>query len=188
MKEVKIDTLVPDDKNFNQGAQYGQHLIEESLRRFGAGRSILLDKNNRIIAGNKTIENAAAIGMDNVIVVETTGDKVVAVKRTDIDLDTKEGREMALADNATSAVNLRWDEDALKQAETEFGIAPSEWGVELGSLNLDDFFDEGTDEQEHIEKKQIIIELPEDYSEEDEERVRMIIKSSLENFADIKIK
>jgi hypothetical protein len=130
MKEVKIDTLVPDDKNFNQGTQYGQHLIEESLRRFGAGRSILLDKNNRIIAGNKTIENAAAIGMDNVIVVETTGDKVVAVKRTDIDLDTKEGREMALADNATSAVNLRWDEDALKQAETEFGIAPSEWGVE----------------------------------------------------------
>lgn len=71
MKEVKIDTLVPDDKNFNQGTQYGQHLIEESLRRFGAGRSILLDKNNRIIAGNKTIENAAAIGMDNVIVVDT---------------------------------------------------------------------------------------------------------------------
>lgn len=134
MKEVKIDTLVPDDKNYNLGTQYGQHLIEESLRKFGAGRSVLLDKNNRIIAGNKTIENAAAIGMDNVIVVETTGDKVVAVKRTDIDLDTKEGREMALADNATSAVNLRWDEDALKQAETEFGIAPSEWGVDVAPM------------------------------------------------------
>ena len=188
MKETKIHDLIPDDNNFNEGTQYGQHLIEESLRKFGAGRSVLIDKNNRIIAGNKTIENAAAIGLEDVIVVETTGDKIVAVKRTDLDLDSEKGREMALADNATGIVNLRWNEDALKQAEAQFGITPSEWGVQLGSLNLDDFFNEGSDEKVHKEKKQIIIELPEDYSEEDEERVRMIIRSSLENFADIKIK
>ena len=138
MKEVKIDTLVPDDKNFNQGTQYGQHLIEESLRRFGAGRSVLIDKNNRIIAGNKTIENAAAIGLEDVIVVETTGDKIVAVKRTDVDLDSKEGREMALADNATGMVNLKWDEAALAQAQAEFGIAPSEWGVDIPTMSGSD--------------------------------------------------
>lgn len=134
MKETKINDLIPDDKNFNEGTQYGQHLIEESLRKFGAGRSVLIDKNNRIIAGNKTIENAAAIGLEDVIVVETTGDKIVAVKRTDVDLDSKEGREMALADNATGMVNLKWDEDALKQAQAEFGIAPSEWGVDIPTM------------------------------------------------------
>lgn len=129
MKETKINELIPDDKNFNEGTQYGQHLIEESLRKFGAGRSVLIDKNNRIIAGNKTIENAAAIGLEDVIVVETTGDKIVAVKRTDVDLDSKEGREMALADNATGMVNLRWDEAAIAEAQAAFGIAPREWGV-----------------------------------------------------------
>lgn len=131
MKETKINDLIPDDKNFNEGTQYGQHLIEESLRKFGAGRSVLIDKNNRIIAGNKTIENAAAIGLEDVIVVETTGDKIVAVKRTDVDLDSKEGREMALADNATGMANLSWDMAALEEAEKEFGIAPNDWGVKV---------------------------------------------------------
>ncbi len=137
-KKIKISDLIPDSKNFNTGTQYGQHLIEESLRKFGAGRSILLDRNNNIIAGNKTIENAAAIGMENVVVVETTGDQIVAVKRTDIDLDTRQGREMALADNATAAANLRWDEEALKRACEEYELAPKDWGVDVDSL---DFFD-----------------------------------------------
>ena len=120
MKETKIHDLIPDDNNFNEGTQYGQHLIEESLRKFGAGRSVLIDKNNRIIAGNKTIENAAAIGLEDVIVVETTGDKIVAVKRTDVDLDSKEGREMALADNATGMANLKLDYDALEREAEKF--------------------------------------------------------------------
>ncbi len=57
--ETKIDELIPDGKNANKGTEYGQSLIEKSLRKFGAGRSILIDKNNKIIAGNKTVENAA---------------------------------------------------------------------------------------------------------------------------------
>lgn len=89
--ETKIENLVPDDLNANKGTEYGQHLIENSLRKFGAGRSILIDRNNRIIAGNKTIENAANIGLDNVIVVETDGNQIVAVKRKDIDLDSEKG-------------------------------------------------------------------------------------------------
>ena len=111
--QTKLTELIPDDKNFNKGTVQGQVLIENSLRKFGAGRSILLDKNNRIIAGNKTVENATAIGMQNVIIVETTGDQVVAVKRMDIDLDSKLGREMALADNATAIANIEWDIDAI---------------------------------------------------------------------------
>ena len=61
----KIENLTPDDHNFNKGSEYGNHLIEKSFREFGAGRSILLDRNNRIIAGNKSIEAASSIGMEN---------------------------------------------------------------------------------------------------------------------------
>lgn len=46
---TKISELVPDDKNFNKGSEFGNSLIEKSFRKFGAGRSILIDKNNRII-------------------------------------------------------------------------------------------------------------------------------------------
>jgi DNA modification methylase len=127
-KSIKIKDL-PDDKNYNKGTEFGGSLIEKSLRKLGAGRSILLDKNNRIIAGNKTIENAGAIGLEDVIVVETTGNQIVAVKRTDIDLDSKKGREMALADNATAKANIDWDVEALNEDwSTE---EQKEWGVEF---------------------------------------------------------
>lgn len=129
--ETNVEQLIPDNKNFNKGTEYGQHLIEESLRKFGAGRSILLDKNNRIIAGNKTIENAAIVGLENVIIVETDGNQIVAVKRKDIDLDSAKGRELALADNATSKANLAWDMDIITEQAERFAIDPEDWGVSM---------------------------------------------------------
>lgn len=137
MKEtqIKVADLIPDDRNYNKGTEFGGSLIEKSLRELGAGRSILLDKNNRIIAGNKTIENAAAIGLDEVIVVETTGNQIVAVKRTDIDLDSKKGREMALADNATAKANIEWDTDMVQQDWSDEEI--QEWGVQLPDFKVE---------------------------------------------------
>jgi hypothetical protein len=127
--ETKLDKLIPDNINANKGTEYGQHLVEKSLREFGAGRSILIDKNNRIIAGNKTVENAAAIGLEKVIIVETTGDQIVAVKRTDIDLDSREGRELAIADNASAKANIEWDEKNIQQIQSDWAIDPQDWGI-----------------------------------------------------------
>ena len=135
--ETNIKTLIPDDRNFNKGTEVGRRLIEESLRRFGAGRSILLDKNNRIIAGNKTIENAESVGLDDVLIVETDGRQIVAVKRTDIDLDSDKGRELALADNATSKANLLWDEEAIEKAAEAYHINTSEWCVAFDTSDID---------------------------------------------------
>jgi len=128
-KKLKITDLTPDDKNFNKGSEFGNSLIEKSFRKFGAGRSILIDKNNRIIAGNKSIENAAALGMDDIEVIESDGTKIIAVKRTDIDLDSEIGREMALADNASAKANIVFDAELI---EAEVGEAVAvEWGIEL---------------------------------------------------------
>lgn len=105
----KLDELKPDKKNFNKHTEYGMSLLEKSLNKFGAGRSILVDKDNNIIAGNGIVEAAAAAGLTKTKVVETTGDELVVVKRTDVKLDSAQGREMALADNATAAADLEWD-------------------------------------------------------------------------------
>ena len=129
--ERSIDSLIPDDKNFNKGTEYGDHLMDESLRKFGLGRSILLDKNDRIIAGNKTAEKAAELGFENVLVVETDGNTLVAVKRKDVDLDSAKGREFALADNATSKANLCFDTDLIMQEAEKFDFDPEEWGVPM---------------------------------------------------------
>lgn len=140
--ETNIESLVPDNKNFNKGTQFGDHLMDESLRRFGLGRSILIDKNNRIIAGNKTAEKAADIGFTDVVVVEVDGNQLVAVKRKDIDLDSAKGRELALADNATGKANLAWDEDLISDISAQFNFEPGDWGVDVENVNPDDY---GTD-------------------------------------------
>jgi site-specific DNA-methyltransferase (adenine-specific) len=128
-QSTKISDLIADDKNFNKGSEFGNSLIEKSFRKFGAGRSILIDKNNRIIAGNKSVENAMAIGMEDVQIVESDGTKIIAVKRTDIDLDSEQGREMALADNASAKANIVFDAEVI---EAELGEAVCvEWGIEL---------------------------------------------------------
>lgn len=112
---TKLSELTPDANNYNKGTEFGGGLIEKSLRKLGAGRSILLDKNGKVIAGNKTLENAVSSGFgdDDLIVVQTTGKQIVAVQRMDLDLDSKRGKEMALADNATAKANIEWDTEAL---------------------------------------------------------------------------
>lgn len=124
---ANISDLRFDDKNFNQHTEYGMSLLEKSLRENGAGRSILIDKDNNIIAGNGIIEAAGNIGLEDLQIVETDGSKIVAVKRTDIALDSKEGRQMALADNATAAEDLSWDRGNIEEVSEQFGIDPGDW-------------------------------------------------------------
>ena len=134
-KQVTIEDLTFDDKNFNKHTEFGMSLLEKSLRNNGAGRSILIDKNNRIIGGNGVVEVAGQIGLNNVRIVESDGSEIIAVKRTDIDLDSKQGREMALADNATASADLSWDYEEIGKAVESFDIDVAKWGI---SMNFDD--------------------------------------------------
>lgn len=86
-ENIKISDLQLDDHNANKGGERGTYMIRRSLERLGAGRSILVDKNGKVIAGNKTLESAGDVGIDDVILVRTRGNQLVAVMREDLDLD-----------------------------------------------------------------------------------------------------
>lgn len=129
IRVAKVDEIVPDDKNFNMGSAEGEEMLERSLKKLGAGRSILIDKNNRAIAGNKTVEAFKKSGGQKVIIVDADPDTLVAVRRSDLDLDSREGREMALADNQTSAVNYVPDEELISAVAEELNIETAEWGI-----------------------------------------------------------
>lgn len=133
-KQMNIEELTQDAHNFNKGTDEGRELMQRSLKELGAGRSILIDKNGNIIAGNKTQEAAIKAGITKVRVIETTGDELVAVKRTDVDINDAKGRELALADNATNQVNLDWDEEELANAAQEYGIDMNEWDMALPEI------------------------------------------------------
>ena len=109
MGKAKLTDLRPDASNANRGTERGRYALETSLRKYGAGRSILLDRHGHIIAGNKTAETAADVGIDDVIIVQTDGRQLVAVQRTDLDIDSPEGRGLAYADNRVGELDLAFD-------------------------------------------------------------------------------
>lgn len=138
VKKSTIEELRYDSHNFNRHTEFGMQTLEKSLREFGFGRSIVVDKHNNIIGGNGMVETAGNIGMVNTKVIESDGKELIVVKRIDIDINTKQGREMALADNATASADLSWDADELQKAEDEFDINYKDWGVEINELAPDD--------------------------------------------------
>jgi hypothetical protein len=164
METVNIEELVQDRHNFNKGTDEGSRLMEKSFTELGAGRSILIDKDGNIIAGNKSQLAAMKAGIKKVRVIESDGSELIAVKRTDVAIDSKKGRELALADNLTTQVNLSWDEAELETVAAEQGIDLPDWGLDPAELEL-------TDEQE-IERKRQEFErrmAAGEISEEDEE-------------------
>ncbi len=78
---MKISELIQDDRNLNLGTERGRELLERSIQEYGAGRSILIDRNGRIISGNKTVLAAIKEGIVEVEVVESTGKELIAVLR-----------------------------------------------------------------------------------------------------------
>jgi len=67
--------------------------------------------------------------------VDSDPDTLVAVRRKDVDLDTKEGREMAMLDNLTTQVNLAWDKTEIESISDQVeGFDVGDFGFEIDDL------------------------------------------------------
>lgn len=118
-----------DSRNYRIHGDKNKALINKSLTECGAGRSILIDKDDVIIAGNGVYEQAQALGL-KVRVVESDGSELIAVKRTDLTTEDERRKLLAFADNQTSDtsffdVNLLLDDfntDDLAVWELDTGL------------------------------------------------------------------
>lgn len=122
-----------DPRNLNIGTERGRRVTEQSFERLGAGRSVLIDKDGTVIAGNKSLDAfAKTLGREpvivkmgeegweeaDIIVVSSEGDKLIAVQRDDLDLESEDdsrAREMGIADNRAAQLGLKWSMDDLRQ-------------------------------------------------------------------------
>ena len=128
MAKIKLDS-----KNYRVHTDKNKMIIEKSLKELGAGRSILIDSENEIIAGNGVFEQAEKQNI-KIKIVETDGTELIAVKRTDLKTSDKKRKKLALIDNHSTdtsnfdfeAINVDFDEVELE-----------EWGIEESLINLD---------------------------------------------------
>ena len=154
---TSINDLQNDPKNARKRTDRSAKLIKQSLEQYGAARSIVIDENNRILAGNGTIAGAKAAGIKNLKIIESNGDEIIAVKRTGLSEEEKGG--LAIADNRTGDLS-EWDIDMLEQLSKEH--------------DLNDFFDK-KELDDILSKKEIIptegLTDPDEIPEEPEEPI-----------------
>lgn len=113
---IKTHTIMEikfDKRNYRKHSDSNKRKIKKSLQECGAGRSVLVDADDTLIAGNGVFEQAQAMGIPT-RVIETDGTELVVVKRTDLRTNDDKRKLLAMADNATSD-NVEWDVDMMVQ-------------------------------------------------------------------------
>lgn len=173
-----------DKKNYRKHSEQNKKAIRKSLTECGAGRSVLVDKDGCLIAGNGVYEQAEKMGIKT-RVIETDGTELVVVKRTDIGTDDPKRKTLALADNATSD-NVEWEYDLLND---DFGLDTLEdWDIHIAkTLSEDELNDLLVDAEENPKDPKFTIVIPLAYEGELED-IKSTLQVTLEQWKGCKIK
>ncbi len=118
-----VKDLVPDPENRRKHNPRNIGMVVDALHQIGAARSIVIDENNVILAGNGVTEAAAEAGITKVRVVEASGEEIIAVRRSGLTPEQK--RALAIFDNRTAEL-AEWDAGQL-QADLDAGLSLKPW-------------------------------------------------------------
>lgn len=129
MSELKFDP-----KNYRIHGEKNKRLIQKSLVDCGAGRSILIDKEDCIIAGNGVYEQAQELGL-KVRIIESDGTELIAIKRTDLKTEDARRKALALADNYTSDTSV-FDIEAVMEDFTPDELDLWEFSIDVSNLDI----------------------------------------------------
>src|SRR3990167_6269070 len=123
-----LKDLPPDPRNARRHTPRNVGMIVDALQHVGAARSIVIDEDGVILAGNATVEAAAEAGSTAVQGVDVPGDTLVAVRRRG--LTTQQKTALALYDNRASELAEGWDVAVLKAFEAEGTDLSGFWRAE----------------------------------------------------------
>lgn len=150
-----LGDLKPDPKNCRKHNPRNIGSIADSLRTVGAARSIVIDENDVILAGNGLVEAAGEAGITKVRVVEADGETVIAVRRTG--LTDKQKAQLAIADNRTAEL-AEWDTEQLLATLAEYEIDPASVEFskdDLAKLEAEEMRDREVEEDEAPDASQV---------------------------------
>lgn len=127
----RIGDLTPDPRNARRHNDRNVETIVRALQEVGAARSIVVDEVGVILAGNATVEAAAAAGIERVQVVEADGETIVAVRRSGLTPEQK--AKLALYDNRAAEL-ADWDGAVLAGLAEELDLSGLFFEDELAGI------------------------------------------------------
>ena len=101
-----VAALTADPQNRRRHPAANLAMIADSLKEVGAARSIVIDEDNVILAGNGVTQAAKQAGITKLRIIEAAGDEIIAVRRRGLTAEQK--RALALYDNRTAEL-ATWD-------------------------------------------------------------------------------
>jgi len=110
--DIRDSPLVPDPHNARIHPQDNLDAIDWALDEVGGARSIVVDDDGVILAGNGTYRVAKKRGMKLLIIDRPSKDTLIAVRASG--LSDREKRRLALWDNRASDL-ARWNRKVLKR-------------------------------------------------------------------------
>ena len=123
-----------DKRNYRKHNDKNKNLINKSLKECGAGRSIVIDNEGEIIAGNGIYEQAKKLKIPTKI-IETDGTELVVVKRTDLATNDEKRKQLAIMDNSTSDSS----EFNLDSLQADFDVEQlQDWGLDVEFESLEE--------------------------------------------------
>ena len=125
MTVVAVDELVPDAANVRRRDERANRALDASLAQFGPGRSIVVDGEKIVRAGNGTLERFAAAGGTEVLLVRPKPGQIVAVHRPEWTPTQATG--YAIADNRLGDLATN---DELELAEILKSLQSEEFDLE----------------------------------------------------------
>lgn len=105
---LTLAQLVPDPRNHRVRTPRGQAMLAASFREVGPARSIVIDEDDIVRAGNGALQAAAAAGITKLKIVDADGDTLVAVRRRGWTPEQK--RAASIYDNRTAEL-AEWSGD-----------------------------------------------------------------------------
>lgn len=130
---ASLGQLRQDPRNARKHNPRNVGQIESSIQRDGFGRPVFTANDLTIIGGNATVDAAASAGLEDVIIIDSDGTKVIAIRRTDIEPDSPEFHRLALADNRAAEL-AEWDADVLASLAEEVDLSAFWQEGELDAL------------------------------------------------------
>lgn len=95
-----LEDLVADPHNRRTHPPRNLAMLTEALKDVGTARSIVIDEDDTIMAGNGVVTAALGAGLTKLQVVDVEGDTLVAVRRRGLTAEQK--RALAIYDNRTA--------------------------------------------------------------------------------------
>ncbi len=126
-----IADLTPDPKNARTHPERNIRTIAKSLEEVGAARSIVIDEDNVILAGNGLVEAAGMVGIEDIRIVEASGNEIIAVRRTG--LTKKQKKRLAVLDNRAGEL-AEWNPEVLAELTKEIDLSDLFFEDELSAL------------------------------------------------------